>query len=68
MDSWKVNLTLYLDRKKAFDTVDHSVLMKSFVSTVLYDLQVIALNRISMKETSIVLPMDTDQASKKHHL
>ena len=28
MDSRKINLTLFLDFKKAFDTVDHSVLMK----------------------------------------
>ena len=28
MDSRKINLTLFLDLKKAFDTVDHSVLMK----------------------------------------
>ena len=28
MNSRKINLTLFLDLKKAFDTVDHSVLMK----------------------------------------
>ena len=34
VDSRKINLTLFLDLKKAFDTVDHSVFMKSFVRMV----------------------------------